>query len=224
MFKTAGDDSVEPAELRNPSAQVVIVDRPGAVQSELRIGHVGVARRIADYHAVLVLNMVLGGQFVSRLNRTLREEKGYTYGVRTSFDCRRWPGPFSMQGSVQADATVESVQEVLTQMASFTGDGPVTVSELDLACAALTRGFARGFETVGQVARGVVQLVQHDLPADDYDQFVPQIEAVDEAAVTAAAAEHLHVDRAVVVVVGPARQFAEGLAALGLGDPQYVEA
>ncbi|MBM64058.1 MAG: hypothetical protein CL484_14010 [Acidobacteria bacterium] len=224
MFKTAGDDSVEPAELRNPSAQVVIVDRPGAVQSELRIGHVGVARRIADYHAVLVLNMVLGGQFVSRLNRTLREEKGYTYGVRTSFDCRRWPGPFSMQGSVQADATVESVQEVLTQMASFTGDGPVTVSELDLACAALTRGFARGFETVGQVARGVVQLVQHDLPADDYDQFVPQIEAVDEAAVTAAAAEYLHVDRAVVVVVGPASQFAEGLAALGLGDPQYVEA
>ena len=168
--------------------------------------------------------MVFGGQFVSRLNRSLREEKGYTYGVHTSFDCRRWPGPFVMQGSVQADATAESVQEVLEQMAAIGGDGAVTPPELNLARAALTRGFARGFETAGQVARGVAQLVQHDLPMDDYDQFVPRVEAVDGAAVTAAAATHLHADRAVVVVVGPADQIAEGLATLGLGDLLQVEA
>lgn len=207
-----------------PSDRLVIVDRPNAVQSELRVGHVAVARRIPDYPAVQVLNMVLGGQFVSRLNRRLREEQGYTYGVRTAFDCRRSPGPFALQGSIQTDATVEAVREVLEQMEAIGGDRPVTPPELDLARAALTRGFARGFETAGQVARSVAQLVQQDLPDDDYDRFVPQVEAVDAAAVTAAATAHLHADRAVVVVVGPADQIAPGLATLGLGDARRVEA
>ena len=222
--KAMGDSRVSLGGPESPSARLVIVDRPGAVQSELRIGHVGVARRIADYHAVLVLNMVLGGQFVSRLNRILREEKGYTYGVHTSFDCRRWPGPFAVQGSVQADATVESVQEVLEQMEAIGGAGPVTPEELNLARAALTKGFARGFETAGQIARGVAQLVQHDLPADEYDRFITRVDEVDVAAVTLAAATHLRVDRASVVVVGPAEQVGEGLAALGLGDPLRLEA
>ena len=139
-------------------------ERPGAVQSELRIGHVAVARRAPDYHALLVLNMVLGGQFVSRLNRSLREEEGYTYGVRTAFDFRRLPGPFSLQGSVQADATGESIAEVLEQMEAISGKRAVTTPELDLARAALTRGFARGFETAGQVVRSVARIVQHALP------------------------------------------------------------
>lgn len=205
-----------------PAARLVLVDRPGAVQSELRIGHVAVSRQTPDFHALQVLNMVLGGQFVSRLNQSLREEKGYTYGVRTAFDYRRAPGPFALQGSVQADATVDAIREVLSQLAAIGADRPVTPSELDLARAALTRGFARGFETVGQVVRGVGQLVLHDLPAEYYDQFVPAVEAVDVGAVTAAAATHLHADRAVVVIVGPADQVAPGLEALGLGEPVRI--
>ena len=206
-----------------PPARLVLVDRPGAVQSELRIGHVAAARRTPGYHAMQVLNMVLGGQFVSRLNRSLREEKGYTYGVRTAFQFRREPGPFVMQGSVQADATAEAIREVLDEMAAIGGDRPVTPPELDLARSALTRGFARGFETAGQVARGVAQLVQYDLPADEHDRFVPAVTAVDAPAVTAAAARYLHADRAVVVVVGPAAQIAPRLGALPLGDPLRVD-
>ena len=206
-----------------PPARLVLVDRPGAVQSELRIGHVAAARRTPGYHAMQVLNMVLGGQFVSRLNRSLREEKGYTYGVRTAFQFRREPGPFVMQGSVQADATAEAIREVLDEMAAIGGDRPVTPPELDLARSALTRGFARGFETAGQVARGVAQLVQYDLPADEHDRFVPAVTEVDVPAVTAAAARYLHADRAVVVVVGPAAQIAPRLGALPLGDPLRVD-
>ena len=206
-----------------PPARLVLVDRPGAVQSELRIGHVAAARRTPGYHALQVLNMVLGGQFVSRLNRSLREEKGYTYGVRTAFQFRRAPGPFAMQGSVQADATAEAIREVLDEMRDIGGERPVTPPELDLARSALTRGFARGFETAGQVARGVAQLVQYDLPADEHDRFVPAVTAVDAPAVTAAAARHLRADRAVVVVVGPAAQIAPALGALSLGDPQRVD-
>ena len=200
----------------------MLVDRPGAVQSELRIGHVAAPRRTPDYHALKVLNMVLGGQFVSRLNRSLREEKGYTYGVRTAFQFRRAPGPFVMQGSVQADATVEAIREVLDEMDGLGGRGRPPAGAR-LARSALTRGFARGFETAGQVARGVAQLVQYDLPADEHDRFVPAVAAVDGPAVTAAAARHLRADRAVVVVVGPAAQLERGLGTLSLGDPQRVD-
>ncbi len=206
-----------------PPARLVLVDRPGAVQSELRIGHVSAARRTPDYHALQVLNMVLGGQFVSRLNQSLREEKGYTYGVRTAFQFRRGPGPFVMQGSVQADATVEAIREVLDEMDGIGGGRPATSPELELARSALTRGFARGFETAGQVARGMAQIVQCDLPADEHDRFVPAVAAVDAAAVTAAASSHLRADRAVVVVVGPVARLERGLATLSLGDPQRVE-
>ena len=216
-------NEVSPPSADVPAARVVLVDRPGAVQSELRIGHVAVARRAPDYHALLVLNMVLGGQFVSRLNRSLREEKGYTYGVRTAFDFRRLPGPFSLQGSVQADATGESIAEVLEQMEAINGKRAVTTPELDLARAALTRGFARGFETAGQVVRSVAHIVQHDLPEDDYDQFVPRVEGIGASAVTEAARTHLHADRAVAVVVGPADQLETQLETLGLGDMRRVE-
>ena len=217
---------VDPARLKPPgppTARLVLVDRPGAVQSEVRVGHVAAARRTPDYYALQVLNMTLGGQFVSRLNLSLREEKGYTYGVRTAFDCRRAPGPFAVQGSVQSGATAEAVGEVLAQLAAIGGDRPVTPAELDLARATLTRGFARGFETAGQVAGAVAQLVIHGLPEDYYDRFVMRVEAVDAPAVTAAATAHLHADRAVAVVVGPADQIASGLRALDLGDPARVD-
>ena len=217
---------VDPAGLGAPgppSVRLVLVDRPGAVQSELRVGHVAAARRTPDYHALQVLNMVLGGQFASRLNLRLREEKGYTYGVRTAFDCRRAPGPFSLQGSVQSGATVEALQEVFAQMESIGTDRPVTPTELDLARAALTRGFVRGFETAGQVARGIGRLVLHGLPEDYYDRFVAQVEAVDASAVTSAATAHLHADRAVAVIVGPAEQIAPGLGVLNLGEPERME-
>ncbi len=218
---------VEPLQLNDVRAlakNVVLVDRPGAVQSELRVGHVAVARQTPDYCALQVLNMVLGGQFVSRLNQVLREEKGYTYGVHTAFDCRRAPGPFTFQGSVQADATVESIREVLGQMASIGSDRPVVPAELDLAQAALTRGFARGFETAGQVVRGIGQLVLHELPEDYYGRFISEVEAVDVGDVTAAAKANLHADCATIVVVGPAEIIASGLDALGFGEVIRVDA
>ena len=83
----------------------MLVHRPGAAQSELRVGHVAARRNTPDYHALLLLNMILGGQFVSRINLKLREEKGYTYGARTAFEFRRQPGPFVLQvsGSVRRE-------------------------------------------------------------------------------------------------------------------------
>jgi hypothetical protein len=106
--------------------RLALLHRPGAAQSELRIGHVAEPRSTPDYHALLVLNMILGGQFVSRINMNLREEKGYTYGARTAFDFRRGPGPFMLQASVQTEATVDAVLESLSELQAIRGERPVT--------------------------------------------------------------------------------------------------
>ena len=88
----------------------------GAAQSELRHRPRRVSRRTPDYHALLLLNMVLGGQFVSRINMNLREDKGYTYGARTSFDFRLGRGPFQLPASVQTDVTAEAIREALGEV------------------------------------------------------------------------------------------------------------
>ena len=120
---------IDVTSMRTPATsamRLATVHRAGAAQSELRIGHVGLPRSTPDYHAVLVLNMILGGQFVSRLNMNLREDKGYTYGARTSFEFRRAPGPFVFQTSVQSAVTADAVREVLSELQTIRDERPAT--------------------------------------------------------------------------------------------------
>lgn len=186
-----------------PDARVLLVDRPGAAQSELRIGHVGPARTTADYHALVVMNAVLGGQFTSRINRRLREEKGITYGAHTSFDFRRLAGSFSCDTSVQSDATADAVADVLREF-DLVRRELVGESELGAARASLTRGYVRSFETAGQIARAAVQLAVHGLPDETFDRFVPTVEAIEREAVHVAASTYVRPAEATVVVVGDA--------------------
>jgi predicted Zn-dependent peptidase len=208
-----------PAE---PAARLAIVDRPGAAQSELRVGQVAVPRLTPDYHALLVLNAILGGQFVSRLNMNLREDKGYTYGARSGFDFRRSNGPFSVQAAVQTTATAESVQEVLAEITAIGGERPATPGEVELARSSLTRGYPRNFETAGQVARGLAQLALYGLPDDTFERFVPTVEAVSAEDVTRASAR-LDPARMTVVVVGDRAKVEPSLSALGIGAPEVME-
>ena len=109
---------------RPPSiSRLALAHRPGAAQSELRIGCVAAARSTPDYVVLAVLNTALGGAFVSRINLKLREEKGFTYGARSAFDYRRQPGPFVVQASVQTDATAEAVQDVLPRSSTSADRG-----------------------------------------------------------------------------------------------------
>ena len=124
-----------------------IVPRDGAAQSELRIGHLSARRDTPDYPALLVMNAVMGGQFVSRINLKLREEKGYTYGARTGFDWRRGPAPFSCRRACTRRATADAVRDSLDELDAIRGSRPPSESELTLAKASLTRGYPRNFET-----------------------------------------------------------------------------
>jgi zinc protease len=198
-----------------PALRVAVVDRPGAAQSEVRTGGVTATRNSPDYHALLVLNTVLGGQFVSRLNLILREQKGYTYGVRSSLDLRRGPGPFVVHTSVETGATAEAVEIVLDEVRAVGTDRPPTDEELEVARAALTRGYPRHFETAAQVARAAAQIALYDLPDDYFAQFVPCVRAVGRDEVVGAARRYLDPDRFVTVVVGDGAQVVPALERAG---------
>lgn len=219
-----GDWADPPAASEPPSAalpvaserRVLLVPRPGAPQSELRVGHVSAPRATADYHALLLWNAALGGQFVSRLNLNLRQAKGYTYGVRSGFDFRRDRGPFSVHTSVQPSATVDALAEILREIDEMCGPRPMSAAELTRARAAVGLGYPRGFETAQQVGRAVAQMALHALSPDHFEQFVPRLTAVTLGDVAAAAARHVRPAELTAVVVGDPATIEPQLAARGL--------
>jgi zinc protease len=205
-------------------ARLAVVPRPKAPQSELRIGQVTVDRNTPDYHALVAANMVLGGQFVSRINLNLREDKGVTYGARTAFDFRRLPGPFALQVSVETAATALAIQESLGEISAIRGSRAVTREELALGVATLTRGYARGFETAEQVARAVTQIALYDLPDDYFARFIPLVEGLTPDEVTRAAATHLDPARLTTLIVGDFDTVRDSLAQTNLGAPLVLAA
>jgi zinc protease len=214
-----GADTVR--ALRTPesaAARVTLAARPGAAQSELRVGHSSVSRSTPDYHAMLVLNTVLGGQFTSRLNMNLRQNKGFTYGARSGFDLRRGPGNFSAQTSVQTEVTEAAIAEVLKEIADIREARPATEEELDLARASLTLGYPRGFETAQQVARGVSNLALHELPDTYFEEFVPTVRAVTPQTVARVAQTYLDPSRLLTVIVGDVDRIGP-MSTLQLGEP-----
>jgi len=206
------------------AAALNIVPRPRAPQSELRIGHAAAARDTPDYHALLLANTILGGQFVSRINPNLREDKGVTYGARTAFEFRRLPGPFVLQVSVQTSATARAVEESIREIADIRGPRPITSEELGLGVAALTRGYARNFETADQIARAATQLALYDLPDDYFAEFVPRVERVTAEEVSAVMARHIDPSRLTTLVVGDLDAIGSELAALTDSGPAVLAA
>ena len=196
----------EPAQLT--AREVTIVDMPGAEQSQIRIGAVGVARSTPDYFALQVLNTVLGGSFTSRLNQNLREEHGYAYGANSRFDMRRSAGPFTASAGVQTDRTAESLTEFFNELEAIAA--PIGADELAKAKNYLALGFPGDFETLGDLAARLEELVIYGLPDSYFADYTANIAAVTAADVQRAAAAHIQPDNVAVVVVGDRRQIEPG--------------
>jgi len=195
---------------------VRVLHRPGSVQTEIRIGHVGAARRIPDYHALSVMAAILGGLFNSRLNTKLREEKGYTYGAGAGFDLRRGPGPFAARAAVNTEVTVPAVLDTMAELERIRS-GPVTDAELKAARDFLVGVFPLRFETAGAIVGALAGLAVHDLPHDELARYRSAIEAVTVDDILEAAVAHVRPDASAIVLVGDADAFGSELEAAGLG-------
>jgi predicted Zn-dependent peptidase len=202
---------------------VVVVHRPGAVQSEIRVGHVGIARTAPDYFAVTVMNAILGGTFSSRMNLNLRERLGYTYGASSSFASRRQPGLFSMSTAVQTEVTAHSVSEMLRELREMR-EAPVTDAELEDARNFLAGVFPLGLQTTDGVASKLSTIATYGLPDDYYDHYRDGLLSVTAADVQDAAERRLWPDRAAVVIAGDAEKIRSELEALDVGPVEVVDA
>jgi zinc protease len=211
-------DVPAPANVSRPpardNASIYIVDKPGAAQSVIQIGQVGVERANADYFPLLVMNSMLGGAFVSRINLNLREDKGYTYGARSSFDYRRGPGPFTASAGVFTKVTKESVAEFIKELRGIRGDRPVTEKELSYFKQSLIRSYPRGFETPEQIANRLTDVVLYGLPDDYFNNYAAHVQAVALADVTRAANRYLDPSRMAILVVGDRKVIEPGLRSL----------
>jgi predicted Zn-dependent peptidase len=195
--------------------EVVIVDMPGAAQSQIRIGWIGVPRSTPDYFTLEVLNTILGGSFTSRLNQNLREEHGYTYGAGSRFDMRASAGPFFAAAGVQTDKTSESLQEFFNELDAI--GAAVGPDELTKAKNYLALGFPAEFETSRDLAAQLEQLIVYGLPDDYFSHYVKNVQAVTSDAVQKAAAAYIQPDRFLVVVAGDRKVIEAGVRALELG-------
>lgn len=205
--------TVEP---RRDGRRVVVVDRPGSVQSMLYAGHDAPHRRTPDYVPMTTMALVLGGMFNSRLNYRLREDKGYSYGAFGSFDTRRHAGIFVARSAVQTEVTAPALADAVAEIRTM-HDGGATAEELEQARSYRAGVFPINFAGPGAVAAGLADLVVHDLPDDHYDRLRQDVLDVGLDAVNAAAAQRLRPDELVAVVVGDAGAVADDLRDLELG-------
>ena len=203
-----------PAEKDVP--RVVIVDRPGAPQSLVRLAEVGVPRTAPDRDAVTLMNTILGGMFASRINLNLREAHAYTYGARSSFQMRHGAGNFSAGGAMVADKTAAAVHELFAEVQAMR-DRPVSAEELDGAKENLRLAMPGRFETVTDVTSAVADLFVYDLPLDEYATRSARIDKLTAEDVQNAAKAHLHPAGLKVIVVGDRNGLTEQLEQLHLG-------
>ena len=199
-----------------PPPGVYIVDVPGAEQSQIRIGWIGVPRATPDYFTLQVLNTVLGGAFTSRLNTNLREEHQYTYGASSRFTMRVGAGPFFAGAGVQTDKTSESLTEFFNELNAI--GTPIPADELTKAKNYVALGFPADFETIGDLASRIEEQVVYGLPGDYFQNYVASIQAVTADAAQKAAATYIQPARFTVVVVGDRKVIEPGIRALKLGE------
>jgi len=209
----------QPSQLT--ARKVYLIDKPGAAQSQIRIGWVGVPRSTPDYFALRVLNTILGEAFTSRLNNNLREVHGYAYGASSRFEMRLSAGAFYAAAGVQTDKTSEAVKEFFNELTRI--HEPVPPAELEKAKNYLALLMPRTFETTRGTADALAQSWTYGLPADYYMTYGDKVRAVTAADVQRVAAKYIQPDKLAVVIIGDRKTIEPGVKALNLGPLNIVE-
>jgi zinc protease len=214
--------NIAPVEPR-PQSTVYILDRPGSIQSLVLAGHVGPPQANPDEIPEEVMTTVLGGQFTSRVNMNLREDKHWSYGAFAFFAHTRGPRPFLVFAPVQADKTKESVEELLKELKGIQTDHPVSSDELAFAQDSLTLTLPGQWETADAVAASIGEIVRFGFPDNYFDGYAKRVRAVTLADV-ARATKVIHPADLVWVIAGDRAKIEPGLKELGLGNVREIDA
>jgi predicted Zn-dependent peptidase len=213
--KAAKPPAEPPFDAKGP--RLVVIDRPGATQSNVQVVDVGVPRSNKDHDALLLMNTILGGQFSSRINLNLREKHAYTYGAHSHFDERHGAGPFTAGGAIKTESTAAAIKEIFAELNAIRS-APVTEEELADAKGYIVKQIPAWFETAGGTASTLGRLVVHGLPLTEYATLPDRLKRVTREDVQRVAAAHVRPERLRVVIVGDAAKIKESLAVLGLGE------
>ena len=204
------------------SRRVFLIDKPGAAQSQIRMGGIGVSRSTPDFFPLRVLNTILGEAFTSRLNNNLREVHGYAYGASSRFDMRLSPGAFYAAAGVQTDKTSEALKEFFIELTRI--HEPIPAAELEKAKNYLALQMPRSFETTRATANALAQAYIYGLPADYYATYGDHVRAVSAADVKRVADQYIQPGKFAVVIVGDRKTIEPGIKALNLGPITVIEA
>jgi len=201
------------------SAKLLLVDKPGAPQTQLRVATIGVPRNTPDYEPIIVMNEILGGLFSSRINLNLREEHGYTYGASSQFVFRRSAGPFLVGTGVRTDVTGPAVAEIMKELKRIR-ESDVSQEELTLSKDSLVRSLPADFETSSNMNATTANMFIYDLGYDYYAKLAPKLSAITVDQVRSVAQKYIVPEKLMVVAVGDRAKVAPALGKLNLGSTE----
>jgi zinc protease len=205
-------------------AKIYLVDKPGAAQSVVNIGLPGPPRNTPDYFALQVLNTILGGQFQSRLNANIREQKGYSYGVNSGFGFGKGPGAFRAGGSIFSAKTDAALIEFMKELKGIGGERPITDEELKTAKDNLIQGLPGRFSSVSAISNSITTLVVQGLPDDYYQNYAKNVSAITKDDLLRVAKQYIDLSHLAIVIVGDRSTVEASLKATNIAPITIIDA
>lgn len=196
------------------SCKVYLTEKKGAVQSSLKIGHLGINRNNPDFIPVSIMNTLLGGFFTSRINKNLREVNGYTYGARSNFHCYKHSGDFSVVTEVKTDITGDTVDEILKEI-NIIKSKPVSSTELQDVKNYISGNFPFQLETPNEIASKVINLKLFDLEDDFYTSYLSKVNSLTKEDIKTAAEKYLHPDKMTFSIAGDTKHLRDKMSRFG---------
>jgi predicted Zn-dependent peptidase len=204
-------------------AKIYLVDKPGAAQSVVNIGLPGPSRNTPDYYALQVMNTILGGQFQSRLNANIREQKGYSYGVNSGFGYGKGPGAFRAGGSIFSAKTDAALIEFMKELKGIVGEKPITDEEIKTAKETLIQRLPQQFASVSGISSAITSLAVQGLPDDYYQTYAKNVAAVTKEDLLRVAKRYIDLNHLAIVIVGNRAEVEAPLKATGIAPITIID-
>ena len=199
-----------------PESTIYLIDNPEAAQSVIRVGSGTVARNHEDYNKISLLNYILGGDYSSRLNLNLRQDKGYSYGFYSSISWHNNPSLWVCSGSVQTEVTKESIVEILKEISEVKTINPISKPEFENAKQSIIKGMPSQFQTNGQLMSQIIKMSAYNLPVNYFQNYINEISSIDHEMIVNTAEKHINENNQAIVIVGDAKKIKPSLEDLNI--------